>query len=168
MYSLSSSQAACWLCRAAEGTPSLFQKTTAGQTSALSSAICDYHKHQILFAHVRLRRMVVGSWGSAGKEQLSAVPIFTFVPECLSRSHPSTSGWTGRCLLCLSFLLNWASFAQAFCDMLMDIVTWLTHSLCSAALLSPAGTADASNFRVGRSTRRNLALKNTLLTTFKI
>lgn len=33
----------------------------------------------------------MGSWGSAGKEQLSAVPIITFVPECLSSAHPSTS-----------------------------------------------------------------------------
>lgn len=53
------------------------------------------------FTHVRFRRMVMGSWGSAGKEQLSAVPIFTFASQCLSRSHPSTSGWTGSWLLCL-------------------------------------------------------------------
>lgn len=65
-----------------KGICSLFQKDH-GQTSALTSAICSCHKHQALFPRVRLRRMVVEIWCSAGKEPLSAGLLVTFVPEGL-------------------------------------------------------------------------------------
>lgn len=142
-----------------KGICSVFQKDY-GQTSALTSAICGCHKHQALFPCVRLSRMIVGMWCSAGKEPLSAVPPVTFLPGGLY----STSGCTGCWFLGLfSLLLSFFCQSSQLWDLLMDI-----HPLCSTALHPPAETADAATSEWDLLQEEILHFKNPLLTTFKI
>lgn len=146
MQNFSFSLAACWL----KGICYLFQKDH-GYTSALTSATCGCHEHQALFT-----RCVVGIQCSASKEPLSAVPLVTFAPEGLYSTY-STRGWTG-----CGFLGLFSPHLGLLWDLLLDISTpvLLHHLLLQGCW--------CSNSRVGPSTRRNLALKNPLLTTFKI
>lgn len=75
----------------------------------------------------------------------------------------STSGWAGCCLLGLF------SPHQGFlCQSSVLWICWWTFPPLFCCTVLSCRDCWCSSFRLGPSTRRNLALKNPLLTTFKI